>query len=162
MPKPRKVLLPIILLLTLAVAFLIYPIYVIRPFRHQGATELGLALRVLQVRPWMEALLVLAAFICAIYAWRKQFRLWVRSTVSVLTLLVIASAALSRVNVYEKMFHPLDRPSFATGRKTNLDKGEQLIAIKLRGVARAYPIRVISYHHIVNDVVAGIPVVATY
>jgi hypothetical protein len=110
----------------------------------------------------MEALLVLAAFICAIYAWRKQFRLWVRSTVSVLTLLVIASAALSRVNVYEKMFHPLDRPSFATAGKTNLDKGEQLIAIKLRGVARAYPIRVISYHHIVNDVVASIPVVATY
>src|SRR3954470_5476067 len=162
MPKPRNVLLLILLLLTVSIAFLIYPVYVIRPFRHQGSTELEWALRVLRARPWVEAVLVVGAFTCAIYAWRQRFRFWVRATASVLTLLVIASAALSRVNVYEKMFHALDRPSFASVRNTKLDNGEQVIGIKLRGVARAYPIRVISYHHIVNDVVAGIPVVATY
>jgi len=29
-------------------------------------------------------------------------------------------------------------------------------------VARAYPIRNISYYHIVNDLVDGVPIVATY
>ena len=37
-----------------------------------------------------------------------------------------------------------------------------LIAINVAGVARAYPIRIVSYHHIVNDVVNGEPIVATY
>jgi hypothetical protein len=60
------------------------------------------------------------------------------------------------------MFHPLEKPAFSPAPKTGLDGGEQVIAIIVNGAARAYPIRVISYHHIVNDVVGGVPVVATY
>jgi hypothetical protein len=28
--------------------------------------------------------------------------------------------------------------------------------------ARAYPVRALAYHHVVNDIVAGEPIVATY
>ena len=38
----------------------------------------------------------------------------------------------------------------------------QFTAIEVNGTARAYPIRGMSYHHIVNDTVAGVPIVATY
>ncbi len=37
-----------------------------------------------------------------------------------------------------------------------------VMAVHLGGEARAYPIRIVSYHHIVNDVVGGLPIVATY
>jgi hypothetical protein len=43
-----------------------------------------------------------------------------------------------------------------------LAAAEPVIAISVDGVARAYPIRIISYHHIINDTLAGEPVVATY
>jgi hypothetical protein len=46
--------------------------------------------------------------------------------------------------------------------ESKLDGAEKVIAISLGGVARAYPIRSMSYHHIVNDEVNGVPVVATY
>jgi hypothetical protein len=60
------------------------------------------------------------------------------------------------------MFHPLRRPTFKNVSGTRLADSEQVIAIKQARTARAYPIRVISYHHIVNDLVGGLPIVATY
>ena len=39
---------------------------------------------------------------------------------------------------------------------------DEVFGIVLRGRARAYPIPMISYHHVVNDVVAGVPVAVTY
>jgi hypothetical protein len=46
--------------------------------------------------------------------------------------------------------------------ESKLDGGEMVIAVKIAGSARAYPIRSMSYHHIFNDVVGGEPIVATY
>jgi hypothetical protein len=37
-----------------------------------------------------------------------------------------------------------------------------VIAVRFGSDARAYPINMMGYHHIVNDVVGGIPVVVTY
>ena len=75
---------------------------------------------------------------------------------------VTAFAALFRVNVYEAMFHPLGAPAFESAGESKLDKDEKVIAIEVNGAARAYPIRGMSYHHIVNDWVGGVPVAATY
>jgi hypothetical protein len=77
-------------------------------------------------------------------------------------LLVIGFGVLSRVNLYERMFHPLDKPTFSAASHAKLADAETVIAVHVRGEARAYPIRSISYHHIVNDVIGGLPVVATY
>jgi hypothetical protein len=60
------------------------------------------------------------------------------------------------------MFHPLRRPVFKDASRTRLDGTEQVLAVNVAGRARAYPIRVISYHHLVNDVLSGVPIVATY
>ena len=37
-----------------------------------------------------------------------------------------------------------------------------MIAIKIGGAARAYPIRNISYHHVINDVLDKVAIIATY
>ena len=60
------------------------------------------------------------------------------------------------------MFHPLGAPDFESAGESMLDKDEKLVAIEVNGAARAYPIRGMSYHHIVNDTVGGVPIVATY
>jgi hypothetical protein len=143
-----------------------YPIYVIRPFRAQGASELAVALTVFRFRPVLTAVSALLAVGAAIAYWRAQARaqggVWRRLLVAVGAVLVCVLAALARVNVFELMFHPVDHPAFAAAAEVKLDKDDKLIVVKVGGSARAYPIRTMGYHHIVNDVVGGTALVATY
>ena len=37
-----------------------------------------------------------------------------------------------------------------------------ILGLQLLGEARAYPVRMLTYHHIVNDTVSGRPVLITY
>jgi hypothetical protein len=75
---------------------------------------------------------------------------------------VLGFGGLSRVNVYELMFHPVGQPEFVAASATKLDGAEKVLAIRVGEEARAYPIRSISYHHIVNDRLGGVPIAATY
>jgi len=143
-----------------------YPIYVIRPFRAQGASELAVALAVFRFRPVLTVVSALLAVGAAIAYWRAQSRahggMWRRLLVAVGAMFVCVLAALGRVNVFELMFHPVDHPAFAAAAEVKLDKDDKLIVVKIGGSARAYPIRTMGYHHIVNDVVGGTALVATY
>jgi uncharacterized protein DUF3179 len=160
----RKLNCPLLIAACLAVSFfcLAYPLYVIRPFRHQGVRELAAALLVLQIRPIATALSSVGALIALILYWRMQRRVIKRIAAAAGVLCVFLFTALSRVNIYEMMFHPMGPPSFQSARETKLDGREMVVAVNIGGVGRAYPIRIISYHHIVNDVIAGVPIVATY
>ena len=158
----RRPLLWLFICVLLSLAALLYPIYVIRPFRHQGASELAAALAVVRFRPLLEIVFVAAAVVLLVFAWRQARGIWVRTAASACALLLIALGIGSRVNVYELMFHPLDRPTFSPAAKAKLNAGEEVIAVRVRSEARAYPVRSMSYHHIVNDVVSGLPIVATY
>jgi|SRR5271165_765905 len=160
----RKFKYPILILLCLAIAFfcLAYPMYVIRPFRHQGPRELAVALAVIQIRPIVTVLVSLSAVVSLVLYWRVQHRWLRRIAVTFAVLAVCACTALARVNVYEIMFHPMGPPSSEPVQTTKLDGKEMVIAVNVGGAARAYPIRVISYHHIANDTVGGVPIVATY
>jgi len=141
---------------------LLYPVYVIRPFRAQGVRELADALLVLRFRPLVMVASVVFAMAAVIRYWALQPRRWRRAGAVLGASGVCAFAVLSRVNIYELMFHPLGAPAFVSAADSRLDKDEKVIAIQVSGVSRAYPIRSISYHHIVNDVVDGVPVAATY
>jgi len=60
------------------------------------------------------------------------------------------------------MFHPNSHPSFSAAREVKLDGAEKVVAVRIAREARAYPIRGMSYHHVVNDVLDGVAIVATY
>ena len=75
---------------------------------------------------------------------------------------MVALAFLARVNIYELMFHPVVHASFSDAQAVKLDGAEKVIAVRIGGEARAYPIRVLSYHHVLNDLVGGVAIVATY
>ena len=148
--------------LALSFACLVYPVYVIRPFLPQGARELMAALAVIRFRLPIMALSAAASWMAAIGYWRLRRRGWPRTMVTLGALAVFAFAALSRVNIYELMFHPLDHPAFAAASQSKLDGEEMIIAVKLGTAARAYPIRILSYHHIANDTLGSVPIAATY
>jgi hypothetical protein len=76
--------------------------------------------------------------------------------------LVAFSAVMSRLNYFEWMFHPVDSPQFETEAASKLDKGEMILAVRFGSDARAYPIREMAYHHVLNDVVDGVAVAVTY
>ncbi len=148
--------------LLVSYVFLAFPIYVIRPFRHQGAHELVVALAVLRVRPLIEAICFVFALAGLPWYWRAEHRRSHRILVAAGALLVCAFAVLSGVNVYELMFRPVKHPAFVAAQQLKLDPEEEVIVVKLGGEARAYPIRSISYHHVVNDILGRVPIVATY
>ena len=60
-------------------------------------------------------------------------------------------------------FVPLDQPAFLTASETDYLPDEDLVlGLEWMGEARAYPIRMLTYHHIVNDTIDGRPVLVTY
>ncbi|WP_421852161.1 DUF3179 domain-containing protein [Oricola sp.] len=57
----------------------------------------------------------------------------------------------------------IDDPQFiAIAEETSLDEQEPVIGLAINGDARAYPIRIVTWHEIVNDTVGGVPVAVTY
>jgi hypothetical protein len=146
----------------LSLACFAIPMYVIRPFRHQGATELSVALFVKQIGPWLSLACAVVALVVVASSWLR-LRGWVsRTTMVAALLLAVAGAYLARLNIYERMFHPLGAPQFLAAKDSHVDKDDMVIAVRMNGQSRAYPIREMAYHHVVNDTVAGEPIVATY
>jgi Protein of unknown function (DUF3179) len=148
--------------LTVSLICVGYPMYVIRPFRAQGARELTAALLVSRFRPLVTVVSAIAAVVAAIGYWRVQSNKWRRALTVTGAGFVCILGFLARVNVYELMFHPVDHPAFAAASDVKLDKDDKLIVVKIGGSARAYPIRTMGYHHVVNDVVGGTALVSTY
>jgi len=57
----------------------------------------------------------------------------------------------------------LDYPAFVSADDARFLKSkDRILGIELNGVARAYPIRILNYHEIVNDAFGGNAVVVTY
>lgn len=57
----------------------------------------------------------------------------------------------------------IDRPQFLAPAEADwLQDREPVIALELGGEARAYPLQVLVWHEIVNDEVAGVPVLVTF
>jgi hypothetical protein len=145
-----------------AFAFAFYPIYVIRPFREQAPLALQRALWVtLHDRPILIGAFLLLT-ICVLLVWRHAG--WVAKVVlapSVAIALIAAGAAW--VNPYEQlMFHGFGEPRYVGIEQAGIDLTDMVIAVTLGGESRAYPIREMGYHHIVNDRLHQLPIVVTY
>jgi hypothetical protein len=57
----------------------------------------------------------------------------------------------------------IDEPLFlATDDVGFLDDEEPVVVVELDGDARAYPLQIMTWHEIVNDTIAGVPVTVTY
>jgi len=137
------------------------PAFIIRPFTHQTPAGLGLALALRQRAPWGTLAAAVVCLVLALLLWGivNKARKIVLAAVMVL---VAFSAVMARLNYFERMFHPVDGAQFESASASKLAKGEMILAVRFGSDARAYPIREMAYHHVLNDVVAGIPVAVTY
>lgn len=137
------------------------PAFVIRPFSHQTVTGLNIAMALRQRAP--VGTLVAAIFCLFIVLVFWETLNWVRKILAATAVvLVIGAAVMARMNYFEWMFHPVGSPQFEAEGASKLDKSEMILAIQFGSDARAYPIREMAYHHIVNDWVNGVPVAVTY
>ena len=60
-------------------------------------------------------------------------------------------------------FVPLDDPTFLAANETEYFGDDELVlGVEFAGEYRAYPVRMLRYHHIVNDTVGGEPLLVTY
>jgi uncharacterized protein DUF3179 len=137
------------------------PAFIIRPFRHQTPSALALAMAVRQHAPWGTLIAAVISLLFGILLWGAATR-WRKVALATVMTLVAFSAVMSRLNYFEWMFHPVPNAQFESASASKLGKDEMILAIRFGSDARAYPIREMAYHHVLNDVVAGVPVAVTY
>lgn len=88
-----------------------------------------------------------------------------------LTRLAVPRAGLAASGLPKDGLPTLDRPPVMPGaevaatyraRKKYLVADDEVIGVVVNGEARAYPLRVLNWHEIVNDVLGGKPIAVTY
>jgi hypothetical protein len=61
------------------------------------------------------------------------------------------------------LFLPADEPATVPASEAHfLADDDEVLGFVVRGKARAYAVTMVSYHHVVNDVILGIPIAVTY
>lgn len=153
-----------LLLLTVAsFASVLFPAMVIMPFKYQSPDQLDLAMRLRALSPILTAILFVLLIALTVIAWRRSRRWFAKIPLVLLLLINIAPVWFARQNHFEWMFNPLPNAQYANVAQTDfVADTDKVIAIEIDGDAVAYPVLQIAYHHIVNDVVGGKPIVATY
>lgn len=149
------------LLILISVGLFLVPAFVIRPFRQQTPDALMLAMAVRQQAPLWTLITTATAMLLALLLWRR-ISVWKRVPLVAGLCLALAAAVMARVDYFEWMFHPVVAPGFDSAASVNLDPSQMVMAVRFGNDARAYPIRAMAYHHVVNDTVGGTPIAVTY
>ncbi len=69
----------------------------------------------------------------------------------------------SQFYLHHDLFLPADGPRCVPAQEAAfLRDADEVLGFVIREKARAYAVTMLSYHHVVNDVVEGIPVAVTY
>jgi len=138
-----------------------FPAFIIRPFRYQNPRSLVWAMAVRDHAPLISLIFGLLCLVVIAVLWRGSNR-WKKALLATVGVLVAAAAVMSRVNYFEWMFHPVDSAMFEAESASKLGADEMILAVRYSSDARAYPIREMAYHHVLNDVVGGVPIAVTY
>jgi len=137
------------------------PAFIIRPFRYQAPRWLDLAMTVARHSPLWTLVAAGCAAALTLFLWgHSSTRQKVFLALGVV--LVAGASAMARIDYFEWMFHPMPSPGFTAASNSKLGDSEMVMAVRFGNENRAYPIREMAYHHVVNDIVAGSPIVVTY
>ncbi|MBI5718728.1 MAG: DUF3179 domain-containing protein [Burkholderiales bacterium] len=56
----------------------------------------------------------------------------------------------------------IDQPRFVSAARSGLADGDRVLALARSGVARAYPVRILNWHEVVNDQIGSEAIAVTY
>jgi hypothetical protein len=155
----------LLLLLSVLSAFglVFVPVYLIQPFAAQSARALEVSYFFKSWSPYFTLVLALSALVLSIFIWLRSRRWFGKAALIVPLLLIAIFTWFARQNHFEWMFNPLGPAQFARADKIDfLSDDEMVLAVNVNGEAVAYPVTLMGYHHIAQDVVGGVPITATY
>jgi uncharacterized protein DUF3179 len=146
-----------------SLAWVAVPIFLIRPFGPQTTQGIALSYALRSRAAVVTTVLLVLGAAAAAALWPRLASWWGRALVAGALLVLGFAVFLGRANHFEWMFSPLPHPEFdAVAAAEHLSGTDVVLAVATGGEARGYPVRALAFHHLVNDVIAGEPIVATY
>ena len=151
-----------LLVVALTLAVVAVPVFVIMPFKAQTPVGIEWSYFLRRWSPWVTVTALVVALLFCLRLWRGA-RWWGRIAMPLLLAPLIAVTWFARQNHFEWMFNPLPSAAYAKASEANfVHDNDMVLAVEINGEAVAYPVRQMAYHHVVNDVVGGKPITATY
>lgn len=135
------------------------PVLVMNPFTTQRKGLLRMTLRLHRTGPIVAAFCAIVAAAVTALAWNGSSS---HGALGISLMIALVGAVLTRLNIFEIVFRPYGAPAFVAASAIALDQNAMVMSFEMAGENHAYPVGAMGYHHIVNDVVGGAPVAATY
>ena len=150
------------ILILAALAIVIAPVWIIQPFKPQTARGLEISFFLRRWSPLATLIALALALILVAKLWRGS-RWWLKGVLVVFIVPLLVAAWFARQNHFEWMFNPLVNSAYAKANAAGFaGDSDMVLAVENNGEAVAYPVRLMAYHHVVQDTVGGTPIVATY
>ena len=161
--KLRRLWLLVVIVTLLSLAIVLTPALLIQPFRPQTQQALEISYTLKRWSPILTLIALVSVAALVLRLWAHSRRWWRKTLLVITLLLAITPAWFARQNHFEWMFNPLKNSTYAKVMETTfVTDADMVLAVKLGNEAVAYPVRQMAYHHLVADVVGGVPLVATY
>lgn len=153
----------LLVIILAALAAVLVPAWVIHPFRPQTREGLELSYALRRWSPAATLVLAAAALALVVWLWRGASRRWRKAALVAALVPLAASVWFARQNHFEWFFNPLTGAAYAPAAEAGfVADADMVLAVEVGGEAVAYPVRQMAYHHLVQDVVGGTPLVSTY
>jgi uncharacterized membrane protein YhaH (DUF805 family) len=157
-----KLWLSLLLVVVGAVAIVAIPVFVIMPFKAQTAAGVEWSYRLRRLSPLATVVATILFLALCVTLWRGA-RWPGRLALVVLLAPLLAVTWFARQNYFEWGFNPLPNADYArAGEAGFVADSDMVMAVEINGDAVAFPVLQMAYHHVVNDVVGGKPITATY
>jgi Protein of unknown function (DUF3179) len=145
----------LIALTILTVALLLGPIIIALPPVNQTPAMLSAAHLAHILSPFASLALVA---VVAFQLWRRRtWRTWVLLAVA------LGCFALSQVNLFDLAFAPARGAEITSiGAFHDVRDTDMVIGVVIGGQSRAYPVRYLAYHHMLNDQLGPIALLPTF
>lgn len=148
-------------LVTVGIVFM--PVFLIRPFVPQTPGSIAIAFTLRRWSPLVTLVALVIAIGLVVRFWIERPRFRAKLGSILLLFPIFLFAWLARQNHFEWMFAPIRDPRFVRAGSAEFVKpADMVLAVRINGEAAAYPVPQLAYHHLVNDEVGRVPIVATY
>lgn len=111
---------------------------------------------------WLRLIGLLLFLIPALTIFRNGSK-WKRfGLILIFLIYLVVTYMFNFVMEADKMFYQPKHKHFASYTDNKIDSNKLVLGVSLNGIAKAYPIQLIGYHHQVADSVGNTPVIVTY
>jgi Protein of unknown function (DUF3179) len=152
----------LLLIVAATITMVAIPVFVIMPFKAQTPGGVEWSYRLRSISPITTVIATVLFLALCVRLWHGA-RWWSRLAMPLLLVPLLAVTWFARQNHFEWMFNPLLNAAYARVSEAGfVADNDMVMGIEINGDAVAYPVRQMGYHHIINDVVGGKPITATY